>query len=75
MEIRDGIVILDNAERNLWQKLLGRRLPQRFPVLLLRDPASAVSGSFRKTGNRKKQCYAHSMYPHCQKGYFSDGQL
>lgn len=54
MEIRDGIVTLDSAEWNLWQTILGRRLPQRFPVLLLRDLGECRVREFQENGEPEK---------------------
>lgn len=54
MEIRDGIVTLDSAEWNLWQTILGRRLPQRFPVLLLRDLGECRIREFQENGEPEK---------------------
>jgi hypothetical protein len=54
MEIRNGMVVMDNAEWNLWQKLLGRRLPQCFPVLLLRDLGECQVREFQENGEPEK---------------------
>ncbi len=54
MEIRDGMVTLDSAEWNLWQTILGRRLPQRFPVLLLRDLGECRVREFQENGEPEK---------------------
>lgn len=54
MEIRDGIITLDTTEWNLWQAILGRRLPQRFPVLLLRDLGECRVREFKENGEPEK---------------------
>lgn len=54
MEIRNGMVVMDNAEWHLWQKLLDRRLPHCFPVLLLRDLGECRVREFQENGEAAK---------------------
>lgn len=54
MDVKNGVAILEPADRELWQKLLGREIPERISVLLLRDLGECRIREFQEEGSPEK---------------------
>ncbi|WP_298150910.1 hypothetical protein [Flavobacterium sp.] len=54
MDVKNGMAYLEPADHDLWKKLLGRDIPVKIPVLLLRELGEHRIREFQEDGCKEK---------------------